>query len=143
MAPEQARGEVEAVDERADVFALGSILCEILTGQPAFVGPRAVDIQRRAADGDLSGAWLRLDAVRGRRRAAGPGPRLPGATRPDRPRDAGLVAGRLTGYLAGVEERLRAAEVARAAEEARAEGEAQAAHARRAAARAQSPGAAG
>ena len=34
--PEQARGENERVDKRADVFALGSILCEILTGQPAY-----------------------------------------------------------------------------------------------------------
>ena len=32
MAPEQARGEIDRIDERADVFALGSILCEILTG---------------------------------------------------------------------------------------------------------------
>ncbi|MCI0548534.1 MAG: serine/threonine protein kinase, partial [Candidatus Rokubacteria bacterium] len=31
MAPEQARGEVEAQDERCDVFALGALLCEILT----------------------------------------------------------------------------------------------------------------
>ena len=38
MAPEQARGQLDTLDERADVFALGSILCEILTGQPAFAG---------------------------------------------------------------------------------------------------------
>src|SRR5262249_32681315 len=38
MAPEQAGGDVERVDRRADVFGLGSILCEILTGQPAYIG---------------------------------------------------------------------------------------------------------
>ena len=38
MAPEQARGETEAIDRRADVFALGSILCEILTGSPGLFG---------------------------------------------------------------------------------------------------------
>ena len=32
MAPEQARGALDTLDERADVFALGSMLCEILTG---------------------------------------------------------------------------------------------------------------
>src|SRR5262249_19887068 len=38
MAPEQARGEVDRLDERCDVFGLGVILCEILTGQPPYVG---------------------------------------------------------------------------------------------------------
>ena len=112
MAPEQARGEVEAIDERADVFALGSILCEILTGQPAFVGPRSVDIQRRAADGDLSGAWLRLDACDAEAELLALARDCLAPERGARPRDAGVVAGRLTAYLAGVQEGLRAAEVA-------------------------------
>ncbi len=39
MAPEQARGETELINERADVFALGSILCDILTGVAGFHRP--------------------------------------------------------------------------------------------------------
>ena len=38
MAPEQATGQHASVDERTDVFALGAIVHEMLSGQPAFSG---------------------------------------------------------------------------------------------------------
>ena len=42
MAPEQARGA--EVDARADVFALGILLYEMLVGEPPFKGPTAADV---------------------------------------------------------------------------------------------------
>jgi serine/threonine protein kinase len=41
MAPEQARGR--AVDKRADIWAFGCVLWEMLTGEPAFVGETVSD----------------------------------------------------------------------------------------------------
>jgi serine/threonine-protein kinase len=38
MAPEQATGQHDKVDERTDLFALGAIACEMITGNPAFTG---------------------------------------------------------------------------------------------------------
>src|SRR5262249_46467399 len=61
LAPEQARGEVERLDERCDVFGLGAILCEILTGQPPYTGRTAPAVRERAARAELGPAWGRLD----------------------------------------------------------------------------------
>ena len=96
MAPEQARGEIDRVDERADVFALGSILCEVLTGQPAFTGRSPGEIQRKAARGDLADAFARLDACGADAELlAWPATAWPPSAE-DRPRDAGGVAARLS-----------------------------------------------
>jgi serine/threonine-protein kinase len=121
MAPEQARGEMERVDERADVFALGSILCEILTGHPAFEGRSAGEIHRKAALGDLAAATAALEASGADGELIALANHCLAREKEDRPKDAGEVAERITTHLAGVQQRLRATELERAAEQARAE----------------------
>ena len=121
MAPEQARGEVDRLDERCDVFALGSILCEILTGEPAFIGRSSGEIQRKASRGELKDAFDRLDGTGSDAELTGLAKNCLAAELEDRPRHAGEVAARIIAYQTGVQERLRQAEIARAEEKARAQ----------------------
>jgi tetratricopeptide (TPR) repeat protein len=118
MAPEQARGE--PTDARADVFALGGILCKVLTGHPPFGGKSSLEAIQKAGAGDLTEANSRLDKsgedpdlIALCRRCLSPEP----ATRPT---NGQVVADSMTAYLNGVQERLQAMERERAVATAKA-----------------------
>ena len=96
MAPEQARAET--VDKRTDVFCLGSILCEILTGQPPYTGKDRFKVLVQAQCGILAPALERLDAcgaapslIRLAKNCMKPVPE-------DRPQDASVIAKEMAGY---------------------------------------------
>lgn len=148
MPPEQARGEIEQLDQRCDVFALGAILCTLLTGEPPYrVRPETTGstpqgsqppasspprnwaqfLIRQTEEGDLTDAFDRLDTS---------GQREPGLKKlielaraclaprkEDRPRDAGEVAEGIARYRAELRERERTAELERTRTVARLEEE--------------------
>ncbi len=105
MAPEQARGETDRLDERADVFGLGAILCEILTGSPPYVGQASWEVAIQAAQGDLTPALARLEACGADADLIRLARECLAVDRDARPRDAGLVAVRVIDYRAAVMER--------------------------------------
>jgi len=114
MAPEQAQGEIEKLDERADVFSLGAILCELLTGKPPYEAREGEPVLTQAAK-------AQLDPARTRLAACGADPALVQLcsecltpSKAARPANADAVARAVHEYLTSVEERARKAEVAAA-----------------------------
>ena len=111
MPPEQALGHIDDLDERSDVFSLGAILCEILTGKPPYVG-EGKDVFVLASQGRVEDAYERLDGC-------GRDPRLIelaktclSPLRQKRPRNAAELPAIVTTHLARVEERAQRAKLA-------------------------------
>src|SRR5262249_22269262 len=121
MAPEQARGRVRLQDERADVFSLGAVLCEILTGLPPYTAGSRTEGREQAEDVSLGPAHQRLDACGAHAELVALAKRCLAEERDDRPRNAAEVWQAVKAYRQGEEERRRQAELRAAEERARAE----------------------
>jgi tetratricopeptide (TPR) repeat protein len=122
MPPEQASGDVGRIDRRSDVFGLGAILCEILTGHPPYTGIRD-EVREKARGGLTREAHDRLQDCGADGELIDLAWRCLAVDVAARPADGGAVADAMASYFAAVQQRMRAAEIARAKAETEAVGE--------------------
>ena len=102
MPPEQSSGDIELINERADVFSLGVILCEILTGRPPSPVKAANNQSQLRTELDDCNAATEL--VELARMCLEYHPQM-------RPANAGIVADRMASYFDSVDQKLRDAEL--------------------------------
>ncbi len=105
MAPEQAQGAVNEIDERSDVFGLGAMLCAILTGKPPYTAEDSDSVRLMAIRGETEEAFERLDACCADLELVALCKRCLVRERNQRLRHAGEVARAVTAYLDAVEDR--------------------------------------
>jgi eukaryotic-like serine/threonine-protein kinase len=117
MPPELARGQVQRQDERSDVFSLGSMLCEILTREPAYTGP---DLCEQAQNAFLGPAHQRLESCGAHADLVTLAKRCLSEERGQRPRNATEVWQAVKAHREEVEQRRQQAEVQAAEERVRA-----------------------
>lgn len=117
--PEQAVGEIEQMSERSDVFGLGAILCNLLTGQPPYVGHDEKETKLLAKRGKLDAAYERLADCGGDPDLIGLCMKCLQADAADRMANGTEVANAVARLRADAEERAKQAEIDRARAEVR------------------------
>ncbi len=110
MSPEQARGDITSVDVRSDVYSLGSILFEVLTGKRLYGNAIVSEVLDRATAGDISDSLEVLKDVKDVK-LADLCRRCLSFSPQDRPDDANAIADEINQHVAGVQRRAREAEI--------------------------------
>ncbi|MFK7735184.1 MAG: protein kinase [Pirellulaceae bacterium] len=123
MPPEQAHGETDRLDTRSDVFGLGAILAQVLTGSPAYIADSNQEALRQARRAELDECYERVDASSASAQLKSICKQALSAEQVDRYHDASELTSEITAYLEGVQEKLKATELARVAAETRSEEE--------------------
>ena len=103
MATEQARGDLDAIDARTDVFALGATLTEILTGAPPYLADTREEVYLKATKGWLQDAHERLALCNADPALVALAQQCLAPNQGDRPQDADAVAAGLEQYLTGLD----------------------------------------
>ncbi|MCB9883526.1 MAG: tetratricopeptide repeat protein [Planctomycetes bacterium] len=109
MPPEQACGALDEIGQRSDVFSLGAILCEILTGEPPYREALG-DVLDQARVGRLEDASNRLASLAEETELARLAQRCLETDPAKRPADAGELARTIATHRHAVTERVRDAE---------------------------------
>lgn len=111
LAPEQALGDLQKIGKQSDVFALGHLLFEALTGSRVFSGSQgASKILEAVSEGNLE-FESRLEAAEADDELKRLCSECLAHSIEDRPSDATIVAERLDQHLQTVQTRLHAAEI--------------------------------
>lgn len=119
MSPEQARGDRRRTGPASDVFALGAVLCEILTGRPPFAHADKAELTRATRSGDLGELHTRLQSSTADTALTALMLRCLDADPTLRPATAELVAAEFSAWQASVARRLEDARLAQAQSETR------------------------
>ncbi|MEM8668373.1 MAG: serine/threonine-protein kinase [Planctomycetota bacterium] len=115
MPPEQIAG---TRGKQTDVFSLGAMLCEILTGSPPYIGDSEAEVLSKSASADLHDANLRLDDCDADEELIQLARDCMHADPNQRPADGSAVAERISAYSQAVQSRLRNIEIEKARAEA-------------------------